>query len=60
MVVQSHPRRVRPDVPRHAGCRQAGLLIADNLNPQKARILLALALTVTSDPEEIMRMFRTY
>jgi L-asparaginase len=40
--------------------RQAGFLIADNLNPQKARILLALALTVTSDPDEIMRMFRTY
>jgi L-asparaginase len=40
--------------------RQAGFLIADNLNPQKARILLALALTVTSDPETIMRMFRTY
>jgi L-asparaginase len=39
---------------------QAGFLIADNLNPQKARILLALALTVTSDPEAIMRMFRTY
>jgi L-asparaginase len=40
--------------------RQAGFLIADNLNPQKARILLALALTVTDDPESIMRMFRTY
>jgi L-asparaginase len=40
--------------------RDAGFLIADNLNPQKARILLALALTVTSDPEAIMRMFRTY
>jgi len=40
--------------------RQLGFLIADNLNPQKARILLALALTVTSDPETIMRMFRTY
>ena len=40
--------------------RQAGFLIADNLNPQKARILLALALTVTSDPEAIMEMFRTY
>jgi L-asparaginase len=37
-----------------------GLLIADNLNPQKARILLALALTVTRDPDEIMRIFRTY
>ena len=40
--------------------RQAGFLIADNLNPQKARILLALALTVTSDPGAIMEMFRTY
>ena len=40
--------------------REAGFLIADNLNPQKARILLALALTVTSDPEAIARMFQTY
>ncbi len=40
--------------------RDAGILIADNLNPQKARILLALALTVTRDLNEIARMFRTY
>jgi L-asparaginase len=40
--------------------RQAGFLIADNLNPQKARILLSLALTVSDDPDTIMRMFRTY
>ena len=45
---------------RGAKLREAGFLIADNLNPQKARILLALALTVTQDPEAIMRMFRTY
>jgi len=38
----------------------AGMLIADNLTPQKARILLALALTVTNDPERIAQMFRTY
>jgi L-asparaginase len=38
----------------------AGFLIADNLIPQKARILLALALTVTRDPEQIAQMFRTY
>jgi L-asparaginase len=37
-----------------------GLLIADNLNPQKARILLTLALTRSQDPDEIMRCFRTY
>jgi L-asparaginase len=38
----------------------AGFLIADNLLPQKARILLSLALTVTRDPEEIARIFRSY
>ncbi len=38
----------------------SGFLIADNLNPQKARLLLALALTRTSDPAEIARMFETY
>ena len=40
--------------------RELGFLIADNLNPQKARILLSLALCVTSDPDEIAGMFRTY
>ena len=40
--------------------REAGILIADNLNPQKARLLLALALTRTTDVAEIARMFRTY
>ncbi len=39
---------------------EAGFLVADNLNPQKARLLLALALTRTGDPAEIERMFRTY
>ncbi len=40
--------------------RKNGILIADNLNPQKARILLALALTVTTEPAEIERIFATY
>jgi L-asparaginase len=40
--------------------KSAGILIADNLNPQKARILLSLALTQTRDPDEIKRIFRTY
>ena len=39
---------------------EAGFIPADNLTPQKARILLALALTVTSDPAEITRIFATY
>ena len=43
-----------------ARMRALGALTADNLNPQKARLLLALALTVSSDPEEIKRIFATY
>lgn len=39
---------------------EAGIIAADNLNPQKARLLLALALTKTSDPDEIARIFLTY
>ncbi|MBS0243315.1 MAG: asparaginase [Proteobacteria bacterium] len=40
--------------------REAGFIPADNLTPQKARILLSLALTTTSDKAEIARMFATY
>ena len=40
--------------------REAGFIPADNLTPQKARILLALALTVTRDPRGIERMFGEY
>jgi L-asparaginase len=45
---------------RGARFQKSGILIADNLNPQKARILLALALSRTSDAAEIERMFATY
>lgn len=38
----------------------AGFINADNLTPQKARILLALALTKTSDPTAIKKMFAMY
>jgi L-asparaginase len=37
-----------------------GMIPADTLNPQKARILLMLALTRTNDVEEIKRMFADY
>lgn len=40
--------------------RRNGFVVADNLTPQKARILLALALTVTCNREEIERIFREY
>ena len=37
-----------------------GSVSADNLRPQKARLLLQLALTKTTDPQEIQRMFTQY
>ena len=37
-----------------------GMVAGDNLNPQKCRILLMLALTRTSDLDEIRRMFGEY
>jgi L-asparaginase len=37
-----------------------GMVPADNLNPQKARVLLMLALTRTRDVKTIARMFREY
>jgi len=37
-----------------------GMIAADTLNPQKARILLMLALTRTRSAEEIRRMFAEY
>jgi L-asparaginase len=39
---------------------ETGMVVADNLNPQKAAILLSLALTKTSDPVGIQRMFDEY
>jgi L-asparaginase len=40
--------------------REAGMVGADNLNPQKARILLMLALTRSTEVSEIQRIFATY
>jgi L-asparaginase len=37
-----------------------GMIPTDNLSPQKARILLMLALTRTKDPHEIARIFSEY
>ena len=36
------------------------LIYGDNLTPQKARILLMLALTRTRDPAELQKIFETY
>lgn len=37
-----------------------GVIPSDTLNPQKARILLMLALTRTKDPKELRRIFAEY
>ncbi|HXJ79219.1 MAG TPA: asparaginase [Candidatus Methylomirabilis sp.] len=39
---------------------ERGFVAADNLNPQKARVLAMLALTVTEDVREMQRMFDEY
>lgn len=43
-----------------AKLRRLGLVAADNLNPQKARVLLSLALTRTRSTEELERVFASY
>jgi L-asparaginase len=47
-VIDTRPTEKRP------------LIWGDNLTPQKARVLLMLALTVTRDPGELQRIFATY
>ena len=37
-----------------------GFVAGQYLNPQKARVLLQLALTQTKDPKEIQKIFDTY
>ena len=43
-----------------ANASKNGFVSGDNLRPQKARMLLQLALTITKDPVEIQRIFDTY
>ena len=40
--------------------RKNGFIVSDSLNPQKARVLLCLALTKTNDREQIQEMFYKY
>jgi L-asparaginase len=59
LVVQSTRAGSGRVLPR-AVFREHGFVPADNLNPQKARVLAMLALTVTDDPREAERMFAEY
>jgi L-asparaginase len=47
-------------VVRSPGLQRRGFVADDNLQPWKARLLLALALTKTTNPDEIQRMLDTY
>ena len=47
-------------VKSHAQYVNAGCVFSGNLNPQKARLLLQLALTKTNAPKEIQRIFDEY
>ncbi|MBI2361736.1 MAG: asparaginase [Deltaproteobacteria bacterium] len=47
-------------VVRSPGLVRRGFVASDNLQPWKARALVSLALTKTTDPNEIQRMFDTY
>ncbi|MBS4407810.1 L-asparaginase, partial [Campylobacter vulpis] len=40
--------------------KKLGFISAEDLNPQKARILLMLALTKTNDPKKIQEYFLKY
>jgi L-asparaginase len=70
-VMQSMPAQSRPVLVRSSRVGNGrvtaredydaiGMIPADTLNPQKARILLMLALTKTNNPAEIKRMFAQY
>ena len=60
VVVAQSTRAGSGRVYRGAKSRRLGFISADNLNPQKARLLLALALTVTEDRERISAIFEEY
>ena len=58
VVIATHTGNGR--VMRTRRFQEDGYIVADNLAPKKARILLMLALTRTDDPSEIQRMMLTY
>lgn len=60
VVVVGSDRKGQGRVMTSERAAKEGMVTGDNLRPQKARILLQLALTVTSDPAEIQRIFDQY
>jgi L-asparaginase len=60
VVVVRSARTGAGRVIRDDNWQESGFVAADNLSPQKARILLQLALTSTAKPDDIQRMFDEY
>ena len=60
IVIVGSDRKGAGRVPLDLKGPEKGNITTDNLNAQKARILLRLALTKTRDPLEIQRMFNEY
>jgi L-asparaginase len=58
-VIQSSRAGSGRVLPR-ASLSAMGLVVADNLTPQKARVLAILALAVTSEQAELERIYREY
>ena len=59
VVVQSS-RVGEGRIVRNNNWYEPDMVVADNLSPQKTAILLSLALTKTSSPQEIQRLFDEY
>jgi L-asparaginase len=55
-TARTHGGRVQDTPRRH----EAGVIPGDNLPPEKAKILLQLALSKTTDPDELRRIFNEY
>jgi L-asparaginase type II len=55
-TARTHGGRVQDTPRRH----ESGVIPGDNLPPEKAKILLQLALVKTDDPDELRRIFNEY
>jgi L-asparaginase len=60
VVVVQCSRAASGRVAQRRHLREAGLVAGEDFSPQKARILLMLMLTTTSDIAEIQKAFQTY
>ena len=60
IVIAQTTRAGSGRIARRRYLREAGMVACDNLNPQKARILLGVGLAHSTDPDEIQTFFDQY